>query len=309
MYLFASANSTADSALGDFSWVFNHTLFSLGAHNISLADIIKLLVLCGLVVLAESLVRRYFTLKLLKRTAFDAGLQYAIARITGYVFILLGFYIALSAVGLNLSSLAVVAGAVGIGIGFGLQNIIQNFISGIIILAERPIALGDRIEVAGVAGTVSRIRLRSTEIVTNDNISIIVPNSNFITNPVTNWSHGDPRVQILVSVGVAYGSDIEKLVRVLKEVADENPNALKKPEASVFFESFGDSALQFELGVWTETMTQSPRRFRSDLNFAVERKLRENKIEIPFPQRDLNLKTGSFVPPGSSANAAKENRE
>jgi small-conductance mechanosensitive channel len=204
--------------------------------------------------------------------------------------------VALNAVGINLSSLAVVAGAVGIGIGFGLQNIIQNFVSGIIILAERPIALGDRIEVGGVAGTVKKISLRSTEILTNDNISIIVPNSDFVTHPVTNWSHGDPRVQIRVSIGIAYGTDLDRFKKLMEEVAAENPDVLKSPEPTVYFVSFGDSAQQFELGVWTSAMTHSPRRFISDVNYAIERKLRENKIEIPFPQRDLHLKSGSFAP-------------
>ena len=127
----------------------------------------------------------------------------------GYPFIALGIYIALQLVGINFTSLAFVAGAVGVGIGFGLQNIVNNFVSGLIILAERPIAIGDRVEVGGVAGRITRMSLRSTTVVTNDNISIIVPNANFITHPVTNWSHGDPRVQIRLAVGVAYGSDLE----------------------------------------------------------------------------------------------------
>lgn len=275
--------------------ILDYPIFPLGERSLTVTLMLKLLALFALVLLAELLLRRFFMKRVLTRTKFDTSLQYAIARISGYLFILLGFYIALTAVGLNLSSLAVVAGAVGIGIGFGLQNIIHNFVSGIIILAERPIALGDRIEVAGVAGTVTKIRLRSTEIITNDNISIIVPNSDFVTNPVTNWSHGDTRVEIRVPIGVAYGSDVEKLKTVLLEVAAENAHVLKSPEPTVFFEAFGDSALLFELGVWTSTMTHSPSRFRSELNFTIERKLRENKIEIPFPQRDLHIKSGSFV--------------
>jgi len=266
--------------------VLNYPLFSLGKAELTLAVLIKLVALCALVVFGERLV--------LKRTAFDAALQYAIARISGYVIILVGFYVALTAVGLNLNSLAVVAGAIGIGIGFGLQNIIQNFIAGIIILAERPIALGDRVEVGTVAGTVAKIDLRSTKVVTNDNISIIVPNSNFLTSPVTNWSHGDPRVQMRIPIGVAYGTEIEKLKRALTEVAEENPNALKDPPCTVYFVAFGESALNFELGVWTRTMTHNPQRFRSELNYAIERKLRENKIEIPFPQRDLHIRSGSL---------------
>lgn len=287
--------NTTNSVMEVVHKVLDFAIFPLGDRNLTVALILKLLLLFILVLGAEYVLRRFLMKRVLKRTAFDASLQYAIARISGYLFILLGFYIALTAVGLNLSSLAVVAGAVGIGIGFGLQNIIHNFVSGIIILAERPIAMGDRIEVAGVAGTVTKIRLRSTEIITNDNISIIVPNSDFVTNPVTNWSHGDTRVQIRVPVGVAYGTEVERLKTALLEVAAENVNVLKTPEPKVFFEAFGDSALLFELGVWTSTMTHSPRRFRSELNFAIERKLRENKIEIPFPQRDLHIKSGSFA--------------
>jgi small-conductance mechanosensitive channel len=288
-------NDASHSILDPILKVLNYPLFTLGHSNLTLATILKLAVLCGLVVIGERLLRRYLILKVLKRTKIDAALQYAIARITGYVIIVFGFYMALTAVEINLNSLAVVAGAIGIGIGFGLQNIIQNFISGIIILAERPIAIGDRVEVGGIAGTVSKIELRSTEIVSTDNISTIVPNSNFITNPVTNWSHGDPRVQIRVPFGVAYGSDIEKLKRVMKEVADENNNTLQDPASRLFFVAFGDSSLNFELGVWTKTMTHSPRTFISEINFAIEHKLRENKIEMPFPQRDINFRTGAVI--------------
>jgi small-conductance mechanosensitive channel len=302
------AATTAPSSLKDiphdpvgfFFWLINFPLITLGAMDVTLVILFKLVVLCGLVVLGERMLRSLFIQKLLKRTALDAGAQYSIARISGYIIIVFGFYLALNAVGLSLTSLAVVAGAIGIGIGFGLQNIIQNFISGIIILAERPIALGDRVEVGGVSGTISKINLRSTEIVSNDNITTIVPNSNFITNPVTNWNHGDPRVQIRIPIGVAYGTDIDKLKRLLTEVAEENPDTLKEPHSTVYFIAFGESSLNFELGVWTESMTHSPRRFISAINFAMERKLRENGIEIPFPQRDLHLRSG-FMPPTRSA--------
>ena len=290
--------------VGLFFWFINYPLVTLGTMDLTLVILFKLAVLCGLVVLGERLLRSFFIQKLLRRTALDAGAQYSIARITGYIIIVFGFYLALNAVGLSLTSLAVVAGAIGIGIGFGLQNIIQNFISGIIILAERPIALGDRVEVGGVSGTISKINLRSTEIVSNDNITTIVPNSNFITNPVTNWSHGDPRVQIRVPIGVAYGTNIDKLTRLLHEVGDENPDVIKD-RTTVYFVAFGDSSLNFELGVWTETMTHSPRRFISAINFAMERKLRENDIEVPFPQRDLHLRSGFLPParPGGEASA------
>ncbi len=271
----------------------------IGTLHLTLGGVIQLAVLFALVVLGEQLLWRKATMRVLRRMHIDAGLQYAIARISGYIVIAFGFYLALNAVGVSLNSLAVVAGAIGIGIGFGLQNIIQNFISGLIILTERPIAIGDRVEVGGVAGTVAKIELRSTEIVSTDNIATIVPNSNFITNPVTNWSHGDPRVQIRIPFGVAYGTDLELLKRVAREVAEECADALKDPPSRLFFVAFGDSALNFELGVWTRTQTQSPRTFISDLNFGLERKLRENNIEIPYPRRDLIIRgeTPSSRPP------------
>jgi small-conductance mechanosensitive channel len=243
----------------------------------------------------EVALRRYFVRRLLQRTRFEPPLQFAIARIGGYAFIALGFYIALQMVGLNLTSLAVVAGAVGVGIGFGMQNIVHNFVSGLIILAERPIAIGDRIEVGGVAGQVTQIRLRSTTVLTNDNIAYIVPNSDFITHTVTNWSHGDSKVRIRLKVSAAYGTEPAFLERLLLEVALAHPKVLRDPAPSVFFCGFGDSALEFELGVWTVEMTSQPRRFKSELFFAIEKTLRENRIEIPFPQRDLHLRSGNFV--------------
>ena len=138
-------------------------------------------------------------------------MQYAVGKIAGYLFIAVGFYVALKVIGIDLSSLAFLAGAIGVGLGFGLQNIISNFVSGLIILAERPISIGDRVELGEVAGWSPKINLRSTNIVTNDNITIIVPNSDFITNKVTNWSYGDPKVRIRLPIGVAYGTDPERL--------------------------------------------------------------------------------------------------
>lgn len=291
-----------------------YPLFKLGENVITPTDLLQLLLFCALVLIAERFLRRKVMGALLRRTRFDLSLQYAISRITGYLFILFGFYVALLVVGINVSSLAFVAGAVGVGIGFGLQNIVNNFVSGLIILAERPIAIGDRVEVGQVAGRVTRMSLRSTTIVTNDNISIIVPNSDFITHPVTNWSHGDPRVQMRLALGVAYGTDVEKLHRVLLDLAKEHPKVLSEPAPTVYFIGFGESSLDFELGVWTSEMTHSPRRFRSELYFAIEKKLRQNKIEIPFPQRDLHLRSGQFVqlgapPSSSSAPAAMRNDE
>jgi small-conductance mechanosensitive channel len=275
--------------------IINYPLIELGDNRLTLDSIVKLLAIMVLVVLAERYLRRLLRRRLLARSHMEPDLQYALSRFVGYCFIAVGFFFAFKVVHLDLSSLAVIVGSLGIGIGFGLKNIVSNFISGLIILAERPIALGHRIEVGGVAGRVAKISLRSTVVVTNDNITIIVPNSNFITNPVTNWSYGDPKVRLRLPIGVAYGSDVEKLRRVLLEVAAEHSSVLKEPAPVVRFLEFGDSSLNFELAVWTIDMAHCPTRFRSDLNFAIERKLRENNIEIPFPQRDLHLRSGKIT--------------
>jgi small-conductance mechanosensitive channel len=286
---------TLTNSWAEFQTIINRPLVELGGNELNLKILFKLLVLIVLVFVAERYLRRILRRRILARTKLEPDLQYAVSRFAGYCFIAIGLFFAFKAIHLDLSALAVIVGALGVGIGFGLQNIVSNFISGLIILAERPIAIGHRIEVGSVAGQVTRINLRSTTVVTNDNITIIVPNSDFITQAVTNWSYGDPKVRLRLPVGIAYGSDVEKFVRVMLEVAAENPAALKQPAPSVRFLGFGDSSLNFELAVWTIELAQSPTRFRSELYFGIERKLRENQIEIPFPQRDLHLRTGNLV--------------
>jgi len=288
-------NATFNQWLVDIQKILDYPLVELGGKPLTFNHLIKLVVILVLVLVLERYLRRLLRRRVLARTRLEPDLQYAVSRFAGYCFIAIGFFFAFKAINLDLSAFAVLIGALGIGIGFGLQNIVSNFISGLIILAERPIAIGHRIEVGGVAGQVTRINLRSTTVVTNDNITIIVPNTDFITHAVTNWSHGDPKVRVRLSLGVAYGSDVEKLRRVLLEVAAENPSVLRDPEPSVRFIGFGDSSLDFELAVWTIAMAHRPTRFRSDLFFAIEHKLRENGIEIPFPQRDLHLRSGRLV--------------
>ena len=288
-------NSALSHWWADLQKILNYPLIELGDSRLTLDAILKLVVVLALVLLTERYLRRWLRRRVLARTHLNPDLQYALSRFAGYCFITIGFFIALKIVRLDLSALAVVIGALGVGIGFGLQNIVSNFVSGLIILGERPIAIGHRIEVGGVAGQVTKINLRSTTVVTNDNITIIVPNSDFITQAVTNWSYGDPKVRLRLPVGVAYGSDVEKLQQLLLEVAAEHPAVLKEPVSAVRFLGFGDSSLNFELAVWTIEMAQSPMRFRSDLFFAIERKLREHRIEIPFPQRDLHLRSGRIT--------------
>src|SRR5881275_1959609 len=258
--------------------------------TLSLVQIFLLIALLIAVFWTSSQTKRFLFNRFLVNSGLDRSLQYAIAQIVSNLVLVVGIFIVLENTGIHLGALTVFAGAVGVGVGFGLQNIASNFISGLVILAERPITIGDRVEVAGIAGQVQQIRARSTVIMTNDNIAMIVPNTKFIDSPVTNWTYGDPRVRFRIPIGVAYGSDLERVRNALLEVARENSHVLTQPEPTVFLETFGESSINVELVVWSKEMSYRPRRFRSDLNFAIARKLRETGIEIPYPQRDVNLR-------------------
>jgi small-conductance mechanosensitive channel len=260
--------------------------------SLSLFQIFLLIALLMAVFWISSHTKRFLFTRFLANSGLDRSLQYAISQIVSNIVLIVGVLIVLENTGIHLGALTVFAGAVGVGVGFGLQNIASNFISGLVILAERPITIGDRVEVAGIAGQVQQIRARSTVIRTNDNITMIVPNTKFIDSPVTNWTYGDPRVRFRIPVGVAYGSDVAKVREALITAGSENPHTLKDPAPSVFLERFGDSSIEFELVVWSSEMSYRPRRYRSDLNFAIEQKFREAGIEIAFPQRDVHIRDG-----------------
>jgi small-conductance mechanosensitive channel len=260
--------------------------------SLSLVQIFLLIALLIAVFWISSRTKHFLFNRLLTKSGLDRALQYAISQIVSNVVLIVGIIIVLENTGIHLGALAVFAGAVGVGVGFGLQNITSNFISGLVILAERPITIGDRIEVAGIAGQVQQIRARSTVILTNDNIAMIVPNTKFIDSPVTNWTYGDPRVRFRVPVGVAYGSDVNKVREVLIAAAREHPATLSEPEPNAYLEKFGESSIDFELVAWSREMSYRPRRFKSDLNFLIDKHLRAAGIEIPRPQRDLHIRSG-----------------
>jgi len=247
-----------------------------GGVQFTVGHLIELVILLTLVFVGEVLLRRVFLARVLKQTRLRTSVQFAIHQIVRYSFLVLGIYLSLEAVGINLSSLAFLAGALGVGVGFGLQNIISNFVSGLIILAEQPIVIGDRVEVGGTVGRVTEINLRSTTMVTSDNICIIVPNSNLITGTVINWSHGDPKVRTRLPVGVGYGTDVERLREILLEVAARNGDILKEPQPELLFVGYGDSAINFELAVWSTLTLDKPLRFKSNLYYAMHKALQEN---------------------------------
>ena len=263
--------------------------FKFGDTTFSLLSFIYAI----LVLLATSLVtrlwRNVFQNKFLRHSLIEFGLQESITTITVYVIWVLGIIFALNIFGLNPTSLIVVFGALGIGLGFGLQNIFNNFMSGLILLFERPIQVGDEIEINSTWATVKKINVRSTLVQTYDNASLIIPNSELINNQVTNWTFKDKRLRRQISVGVAYGSDIELVRQTLLEIADRTPRVLKNPDPDVLFTDFGDSALIFVLRVWTQQKYMW--QVDTSIRFAIDHEFKEKKITIAFPQRDVHIHT------------------
>jgi small-conductance mechanosensitive channel len=265
-------------------------LFSIGGTPVTIAS---LLTFVGFIVLSfvlSALLQRVMG-RVYRRRDVDVGVQYSLNRLLHYVILATGFILAIDNLGISLTALAAVGGVLLVGIGFGLQNIAQNFVSGLILLLERPVRKGDFIEVAGAEGTVTEIRARATLINTYDDIEIIIPNGKLITEIVTNRAFQQRYYRIRINVGVAYGSDTEMVRDTLIRVATEHPDILPEPEPIVFFENFGDSALDFRLMGWIADPRLQP-RVRSDLRFSVDRAFREAGIEVPFPQRDLHLRSG-----------------
>ncbi len=292
MLAFAEPGSIVEKNVRGISEILNYTLFSLGNAQITPLTVAYLLTFSAILIYLSAKLKNLLVGTLLQRTKLDLGAQQAIGTITRYLILFVGFLVILQTVGIDLTALNVLAGAVGIGIGFGLQNIANNFISGLIIMFERPIKVGDRIEVDDVHGEVTTIGARSTSIRTNDNITIIVPNSKFISENVINWSFGDELIRFRIPVGVSYDSDVDLVSRLMVEAAQENEDVVDQPPPSVRLLDFGDSALQLELRAWSRLRLHRPGVFRSDLNFAILKKFRENEIEIPFQQHDLHLRSG-----------------
>jgi small-conductance mechanosensitive channel len=265
-------------------------LFEIGTTAITLWSFIYFLFLAWVLFFFTNKIKNWIVYKALSKSKIELGVRLAVGTIIRYFILVLGLIIVMQTVGINLSTLTILAGALGVGIGFGLQNITNNFVSGIIILFERPIKVGDRIQVGDVYGDVVSISMRSTTVVTNDNISVIVPNSEFISSTVVNWSHTDRNVRFNIPVGVAYKEDPEKVRDILLEIAGKEEGVLKKPVPDVLFDEFGDSSLNFNLRVWTDTYTTTPGILKSRLYFEIFKKFKEQNIEIPFPQRDLHIK-------------------
>ncbi len=265
---------------------------AVGNITIVPADIIMAVLVFAGIIVVTGWAKGWIDRRWLKHITRDRGSRDAVTTVVGYIGFIIAVIVALSIAGINVTGITVVAGALSVGIGFGMQAIANNFVSGIILLFERPIKAGDFVTVGDVEGFVKRISIRSTEIETLDNQDMLVPNSELISGRVTNWVLHNPYGRLRLKVGVAYGSDIVKVKEILEEVAHEHPEVITDGRATgpkALFMEFGDSALEFELRV---RILRIPRRFdvTSELNFAIDKKFREFGIQIPFPQRDLHVK-------------------
>ncbi len=264
--------------------------FKVGNITIEPAAILTGAVVFIIALILGRLLTLWLDKRVLERTSLDTGVRHSILTTARYVTFIGAALIALSVAGVNFSSLAILGGALGIGIGFGLQSIVNNFVSGLILLAERPIKVGDWIKVNGGEGVVRKIKVRSTEIETFDRCSIIVPNSSLISEPVSNWYHGSRMGRIRLPIGVSYDADPDEVEKILLRCANAHPRTLAAPRAFVLFQGFGDNSLDFELRLYIGDIGYSSST-ASDLRFAIFRALKEAGIEIPFPQRDVHLRT------------------
>ena len=278
--------------------------FELGSLRFTpLSIIVGLGMVVGLAIVV-SLLKRILRDRLLPRAGLNRGVSVAISTLISYGVMLIGVLVILPVMipGFNLNTLSLVIGGIGFGIGFGLRNIADNFVSGVILLIERPIKVGDHIRVGDTTyGDVVEIRARATTVRTNDDIDVIVPNSEFISGKVTNYSHSNNRVRFGFPVGVHYRSDVHLVARVLVEAALACPDVMRDPAPEARLMEFADSSINFEIVVWTETLLSRPQNLRSKLNFLIWDHFKRAGIEIPYPQRDVYVKE---MPPGRTGGPA-----
>lgn len=289
--------SLLQSLSGGTRHLLVYSFFKVGDLAVTPLFLAKAAIFLFLLITVSHLIQRLLLGRLFRHLHIAEAQKFALSRFMTYALFLGGLFVGLQSLGVNLNSLVVFGGAVGVGVGLGLQNVVSNFVAGLILLVEQPIRMGDRVEMKDTLGDVVRIAARSTWVRTNDNVVMIIPNSDFINNAVTNWTANDPDVRISLPVGVGYNSDPETVRRILLEAAEQHPDVLKQPTPDVIFTDYGDNSINFALRVWTSSRAHTPLVLKSDLYFALFRMFGEQGIELPFPQRDLHLRSSDIPLP------------
>ena len=277
--------------LGPLQQLMSFPVFKLGPNQVTLWIIVRAILILLTFLYASRLLQAYLDYKIYPSLGIDEGLGYALNTFLKYASLILGFLIALKIVGIDLRFLLVFAGAIGIGIGLGLQNIAANVISGFSIIFGGKIRKGDWIETGGTLGTVTDIHLSATRVRTRDNIKYLIPNSQLISNTIVNYSSSSPMIRVEIPVGVSYNADPKEVERILLEIAQKEPLVEKYREPAVRFAEFGDNSINFLLQVWIDVRKTARKRLRSQLYFAIFDALQQTGIEIPFPQRDLHIRS------------------
>jgi small-conductance mechanosensitive channel len=286
-----------DVVTASVEWLQNllqQPLMSLGSTRVTLGTVLYVVLIVLVIWVGAGWLQRWLTNGPLLRTRLDASARHAVGTLTRYAIILIGLLVVVQTAGIDLTTLNVLAGALGLGIGFGLQTIVANFIAGLIIMFERPIKIGDRIVVGDTEGDVVSIGARGTTVVDNDGIAVIVPNLKFITENVINWKYSGNEVRFKIPVSVAYGSDVRAVEAALLKVAKADADILDNPAPAVRMMEFGDNGVHFELRAWTRTLTSKKGILFSNLNFAIYEAFNAEGIAFPFPQRDLHVKGGTL---------------
>jgi small-conductance mechanosensitive channel len=286
----ATASEWLKMARSAVASAWEYEITSVDDRPITVKKIAKGLILLLIGLYLSRRISRFFGNRMLPRLGMNSGVSMALQSISFYFLVTMFGFVALELANVPITVFAFLGGAVAIGVGFGSQNVLNNFISGLILLAEQPIRVGDLVEVNGLYGTVEKIGARSTRVKTGSNLEMIVPNSKFLEDNVTNWTLSDTRMRTCVTVGVAYGSRTELVEELLRKVVLESPHTLHEPEPIILFKEFGDNSLNFEVHFWIQMRTiMQSHRIESDLRFAIDRLFREADITIAFPQRDIHF--------------------
>ncbi len=292
-----------------YGWVLNAAGgIEIGGVTISVIDIALAVAAFVAALGVTKLLQRTLSEKILPQTSLDTGLRNSIAAGAGYFGTILAGLIAIAVLGINLTNIALIAGALSVGIGFGLQNVVNNFVSGIILLIERPVKVGDWVVIGDKEGTIKQIHVRATELQTFQRASVIIPNADFISTPVINWTHKDTYGRIEVKVGVAYGSPVERVSEILLACARNHPRVENYPEPFVLFQDFGASSLDFELRCYTGNVMWRL-TIASDIRFDIDRRFREEGIEIPFPQRVVHFAGETDAGPSQTSSQPTHHRK